>query len=287
VAAPPLPEIKEEDAADRIAALYDDLRAVIGVPIVNLIFRHMATVSGCLDWTWETLRPLYISGEIPKAADTLTADILPGHMADLTKPIALAQLNEEDIGAIDQVLNSYGRANPMNAVGLQVIHYVLEGTPRTAVKEHAPPLSDGVLLTPSGLKDLLPMVDPTSAAESVKSALNRLARQIHGGDTGVIPSLYRHFGAWPVFLEALEAALEPALSGGIEDAAQGMLAQSKAVAHELYLNLRLPKQPPNSQSIDALKKLIEQFPVNICRMTVLATLLKRGLPQERCDSTEA
>lgn len=278
MAANPLPEIKEEDASGRVAALYDDIRAVIGVPIVNLIFRHMATVPECLDWTWEALRPLYISGDIPKAADALTADILPGQLADLSKPIALAHLNENDINSIDQVLNSYGRANPMNAVGLQVIHYALEGAAQNAVKGHAPPLADYALISPSGLKPLLPMVDPASAPESVKSALNRLAHQIHGSDTGVIPSLYRHFGAWPVFLDALEAALEPALSGGIEDAAQGMLAQSKSIAREFYLDLPLPEKPPSAQSIGSLQKLIKQFPINICRMTVLATLLKRGLP---------
>nr|NKB46120.1 hypothetical protein [Alphaproteobacteria bacterium] len=58
----PLPEIKEGDAVGETAALYDDIRAVIGVPMVNLIFRHMATVPGCLLWAWGTVRPPYISG---------------------------------------------------------------------------------------------------------------------------------------------------------------------------------------------------------------------------------
>jgi len=38
---------------------------------------------------------------------------------------------------------------------------------------------------------------------------------------------------------------------------------------------------PDSSTATALKRLIGQFPPNICRMTVLATLLRRGLPDVR------
>lgn len=274
----PLPEIKEDKADGHIAALYNDIRAVIGVPIVNLIFRYMATVPGCLEWTWETLRPLYISGYIPDAADVLTADVLPGQSADLSGPISKAALTPDDIIAIDRVLNSYGRANPMNAVGLQVINLALDHEPQSESVGYALSLTDDDLLSPSGLADLLPMIDPSTAPERVHNALQRLARQVHGGDTDVIPSLFRHFGAWPVFLEQLESALAPVLSDGIESAAMRMLEESKDHAHTLYMNLTLPETQPDGSTVAALKKLIGQFPANICRMTVLATLLKRGLP---------
>ena len=276
--ADPLPEIKEDKADGHIAALYNDIRAVIGVPIVNLIFRYMATVPGCLEWTWGTLRPLYISGDIPDAADVLTADVLPGQSADLSGPISKAALTPNDIIAIDRVLNSYGRANPMNAVGLQVINLALDHEPQSESVGYALSLTDDDFLSPSGLADLLPMIDPSTAPERVHNALQRLARQFHGGDTGVIPSLYRHFGAWPVFLEHLESALAPVLSDGIESAAMRMLEESKGHAHTLYMNLTLPETQPDGSTVAALRQLIGQFPANICRMTVLATLLKRSLP---------
>lgn len=277
MAASPLPEIKEGDATGRIARLYDDIRAVIGIPIVNLIFRHMATVDGCLDWTWSLLRPLYVSGKIPTAADALTDGVLPDHVTDLSGPIRQAGLTGADVDAIACVLESYGRANPMNAVGLQVVDLVLAGQQQDT-DDRLGLLADGDLLRPKGLAGLLPMTDPASAPERVQIALNKLAFQIHGADTGVIPSLYRHFGQWPDFLEALEPALAPALSGGIEDAAQTMLEDSKVHARTLYNELRLPDSDPNTQMKEALNQLIAQFPLNICRMTVLATLLRRGLP---------
>lgn len=275
-----LPEIKEGDAVGETAALYDDIRAVIGVPIVNLIFRNMATVPGCLLWAWGTIRPLYVNGEIPKVAEALTAKVMPGHRADLSQPIADAGLSQSDVSDIDRVLDTYGRANPMNLVGLKIIELALKGTPQEQGVTRVPALNESALLKPKGLRDLLPMTDPLTAPATTQDALNRLARQIHGGDTGVIPSLYRHFGGWPVFLERLEPALDPVLSGdAFEAAAQQMLTASEAYAQSLYKTLLLQDlDTPDSSTATALKGLINQFPPNICRMTVLATLLRRGLP---------
>ena len=272
-----LAEITEGSATGQVAELYDDIRAVIGVPMVNLIFRHMAIIPGCLNWSWQTLRPLYLSGKIADAADALTVGILPGQVVDLTESIAEADLTDDDTCAIDQVLYFYGRANPMNAIGLQVISFALDGSPQENVVGHSQVLTNDILVKPKGLSDLLPMVDPATASHEVRIALHRLALQIHGEDIGVIPSLYRHFGRWPKFLRALEGALEPTLSIGIEDTAKAMLEESKSAARILYLDLPLPAKPPNDQSDNALRKLIEKFPRNICRMTALATLLRRGL----------
>lgn len=277
---PALPEIKESDAVGEIASLYDDIRAVIGAPIVNLIFRNMATVPGCLLWAWGTIRPLYISGEIPKAADALTAKVMPGHRADLCQAIDSAGLSQSDVSNIDRVLDTYGRANPMNLIGLKIIDLALDNTPQEQGLTRVPPLSESALLKPTGLRDLLPMTDPLTAPAITQDVLNRLARQIHGGDTGVIPSLYRHFGGWPAFLEHLEPALEPVLSGSaFETEAQRMLSAGEAYAQSFYNTLQLQAlDTPDSSTAKTLKSLIHQFPPNICRMTVLATLLRRGLP---------
>ncbi len=278
----PLPEIKEGDAVGETAALYDDIRAVIGVPMVNLIFRHMATVPGCLLWAWGTVRPLYISGEIPSAASALTASVLPGHTTELSTPIAKTGLSPSDVEAIDRVLDAYARANPMNLIGLKIIDLALDGVPQNPSIGKAPPLTAPDLKTPNSLAGLLPMADPATVPTRTQNALNSLARQIHGGDTGVIPSLYRHFGEWPVFLETLEGALASLfVDDSFENSARAMQDTGEAVAFSLYESLPLPDlAQPDSSTAAALKGLIGQFPPNICRMTVLATLLRRGLPNQ-------
>lgn len=277
----PLTEIKESDATGETAALYDDIRAIIGVPMVNLIFRHMATVPGCLMWAWGITRPLYINGDIPRAAAALTAEVLPDHAADLRAPIAAAGLSSSSVEAIDRVLDAYGRANPMNLIGLKVIDLALDSAPQSPSTGPAPALTVSDLRAPDGLAELLPMADPAASPTRTREALNNLARQIHGGDTGVIPSLYRHFGEWPVFLENLEDTLSPTFADdSFEIAAQTMQRTGEAVALKLYETLPLPDMArPDASTTATLKGLISQFPPNICRMTVLATLLRRGLPE--------
>lgn len=278
-----LPEVKESAAVGETAALYDDIRAVIGVPIVNLLFRNMATVDGCLLWAWSTIRPLYVNGQIPAAAQALTANVMPGRVADLNNPIETAGLSVSDAREIDRVLDTYGRANPMNLIGLKIIDLALDNAPQASGVPSSAALSPNQLLVPEGLQDLLPMADPLTAPAETRDALHRLARQIHGGDTGVIPSLYRHFGGWPKFLEALEPALETVLAGdNFEASAQSMLIAGETDAASLYKNLPRPDMAaPDASTAAALKGLINQFPPNICRMTVLATLLQRGLPISR------
>lgn len=279
MAAPPLPEIKESDATGRIAALYDDIRAVIGVPMVNLIFRHMATIPGCLDWAWLTVRPLYLDGRIPAAANALTGEVLPGVTVDMRAAVDAEPLTQDDLQAVGRVLDAYGRANPMNLIGLSVIDLALDGAPQDAGLEPAVLPDETGLLQPNALPTLPPMIDPATAPERVRTALQALAVQIHRGDTGVIPSLYRHFGTWPAFLEGLKPALAEVFEGeGFEDAARAMQARGEQQAAAFYRGLPLPDMaPPDDATVKTLKGLIGQFPPNICRMTVLATVLRRGL----------
>src|SRR5207249_2369114 len=73
VSAQPLAEISERAATGEIAAIYAELRATLGVPLVNLVFRHMATVPGCLEWAWRCLAPLYRGEAIHRAGANMAA----------------------------------------------------------------------------------------------------------------------------------------------------------------------------------------------------------------------
>ena len=60
----PVPAIPEADATCEIAAIYGDIRETLGVPVVNLIWRHLATMPDALPWTWSVVRPIYASGAV-------------------------------------------------------------------------------------------------------------------------------------------------------------------------------------------------------------------------------
>src|SRR6185436_2132253 len=57
-----LAELAERDATGGKAAIYAELKRLGGVPMVALIFRHLATRSGVLEWAWEAIGPAWRTG---------------------------------------------------------------------------------------------------------------------------------------------------------------------------------------------------------------------------------
>ena len=48
----PVPAVTEAAATGETAAIFADIRQVLGVDVVNLIWRHLATIEGALPWAW-------------------------------------------------------------------------------------------------------------------------------------------------------------------------------------------------------------------------------------------
>ena len=54
-----LPELPESEATGDKARIYGEIRTLGGVPMVALIYRHLATLPGALEWMWEALSPAW------------------------------------------------------------------------------------------------------------------------------------------------------------------------------------------------------------------------------------
>jgi len=54
--ADPFPAIAEASATGETADLFADIRATVGVRVVNLVWRHLATIDGALPWAWAAWR---------------------------------------------------------------------------------------------------------------------------------------------------------------------------------------------------------------------------------------
>src|ERR1700722_1131171 len=67
----PVPAITEAAATGETGAIFADIRQVLGVDVVNLIWRHLATMEGALPWAWWALRPLYVDGSVIHEATAL------------------------------------------------------------------------------------------------------------------------------------------------------------------------------------------------------------------------
>ena len=55
----PVVAVTEQNAEGQVAEIYQDIRATLGVPVVNLIWRHLATFPGALEWSWTSVKSLY------------------------------------------------------------------------------------------------------------------------------------------------------------------------------------------------------------------------------------
>src|SRR5258707_15279284 len=83
-----VPSILESEARGEIADIYADIRKVLGTSVVNLIWRNLATMPGALEWTWSTVRPLYL-GDAPLHAEAVRQTIaLPDWPRLLHRPLA-------------------------------------------------------------------------------------------------------------------------------------------------------------------------------------------------------
>jgi hypothetical protein len=61
-------EVSEADASELVQAIYRDIRRLSGVPMVALIFRHIATYPELFEEVWKWIGPLLRGGRIQDAA---------------------------------------------------------------------------------------------------------------------------------------------------------------------------------------------------------------------------
>jgi len=272
---PAFAEIAEADATGRTREIYDDFKASIGLPMVNLVYRHMATTPGCLEWAWALLKPLFVGGLIARDADVLIADL------GLDKPPSLSQDDIRSAGVdaqaesvIIQTLDAYNRANPMNLIALGVLRRELEDpTPDNA--DAAPELN----ITPSrDVGALPPMAKVGSLPMEIQAVLGVLAAQAGVGGAAVIPTLYRHLTAWPGYLDLAAATAAPLIEdGSIGREVSALQIATRQVADDMpRYAISLPA--PSAHQQDNLLGLIDMFPTLIARMIVIGVHLRRSMP---------
>src|SRR6478672_10049762 len=110
-----LPELAERAATGEKAAIYAEIRRLGGVPMVALIFRHLATLPGALEWMWTAIGPAWRSGRLQETAWRIAR----GAPLEPLTPITRADLDSVGVdeagrAELDAVLEAYNRANPEN-----------------------------------------------------------------------------------------------------------------------------------------------------------------------------
>jgi hypothetical protein len=265
-----LTELSERDATGPTRAIYDELKRLGGVPMVALIFRHLATLPGALEWTWAAIGPAWKAGRLQEEAWRIAREAPMESIAPMPRE-ALTALGVDAPGLreIHVVLDAYNRANPENMLSVLCLLRLLEGSQAAkafGARPWMPPPAPG---------PLAPMTDVATMPRDVAALLDLVAAPGEANGPRVVQSLYRHFGHRPAFLAlAITLLLQRFDDGSIDRSVASIHASMSAGAGELARGLSAPPAPH-----PGIRTACERFGgAVIPQMIVVGALLKRSLP---------
>jgi len=237
--------------------------------MVALIFRHLATRDGVLEWAWEAIGPAWRTGSLQEAAwriarEERLAPIAPVPFA------ALAPLGVEggDLRAIHAVLEAYNRANPENMLTILCALRLLRGATASV------PTRPRAWVPPPAPGPLPPMAHPDTYSPEIASVLDLVAAPGESGSPRVVQSLYRHFVHRPAFLALAITLLRQRFDdGAIARSVSNTYARMAVAADDIVRTLSAPPAPH-----DTFRPTCERFSgAVIPEMIVVGRLLSESL----------
>jgi len=274
VAADPVPSIREADATGDIAVLYDDIRATLGVPVVNLIWRHLAVLPGGLSWAWATLKPIYANGAIAAEANALRDGLQVPTLPGLTAPaLSSVGLGKVDLKQINVILASYEQSNAMNIIALGALVARLEGI-QTVSKRFSTTRSVSQLVE-GRMPPLLTLDEMSSDVRALVNGLNAV-----GGRAEILASMYRHLANWPPYLGLISALITPMNADGRREAViLGVIAEGRRRAASLAGALATPEDRIDAGIQNDIGTALNRFidgPIG--KMIAVVPLIKKAMP---------
>ena len=284
-----LATITEAQADGTTAAIFADIRETMGVALVNLIWRHLAVSPAALNWSWQSLKPLYMSGAVPQAAWTLRQALaVPEFPAFGEQERLDAQCSVSDFVLVDAVLRTYERGNAQNLVALCALRLRLTGTAAGdtgATSEQDPPLAPRANDIQAERADrvteaLPPLPAMTDLSTAIRSDIESLAEVwVPAQHRGMIPSVFRHLAHWPALLAAFRSRVQTLPPDSTSMAALAVDAIGEATRHAAPLVAQLDTPAPLDAATrdwlsDALDLFIDGM---IGRGVVLVPAMRRML----------
>lgn len=244
-----LSEIRPADAPSEIAAIYDDICAASGVPVVNLIWRHFASLPGVLAWAWTAVRPLVGSMEMEVArARVARAVALPAMAQPAQAAWAKAGIDAGTLPELHRMIAAYVRGNLTNMVALTALRMRLDAPERRAILLAPAP-------APPADASLPPLPRIETLPTDLATAIRALAASHDGAGNGVIPSLYLALALWP----GVVMALADWLGSLYVPETMRMARESIVRAAEAEAAVMLPDVGPAPEALAVMRPTLDRF----------------------------
>lgn len=252
----PAAAVLEDNETPVIKRVYGDITSALRVPIVDLVFRVLATYPDYLQLAWRQIQPNVQTVYFERRADTIRAAAVEGVTAIAgSAPPALPD------PAIADVLRVFHYVNPKLLIALTAIR---AGTNGQYPKLEELPRDDKRQI-PTGMPEGMPaitLVDPAIAPDEVRAVFDDIRATL---GTDVLNSEYRALAQWPGYLVDSWQALKPVIA---TPEYRGLVRGLRLMAEEsiLVLPFRVELTPHtlrlcglSETDIDAVRATVDRF----------------------------
>lgn len=274
----PVSAVTEQEATGTIAEIFADIRRTLDVEVVNLIWRHLATMPGGLEWVWASLKPLYQGAAIVPAAIIRRHMSLPSVSIISHDTLRVAGIDGEAITGIGAILDSYQHTNALALVCFSAF------LTRFGNEASGPePTTSGYAKNMDSYKPpgrvQLPRLIPL---DEMPASLANLVHELNGfgedADPTLTASMYRHLAHWPIYLALVRTLLAP-LEGSGE--LGSLVAATRRLGCDAGKQLAggISTVPPQ-QPVEPILAAVRRFARHpIARMTGICSLIRLATPR--------
>ena len=276
------PEVHLADADPATLRVYRNLMTAAGSGSPALIFRHMATYPGLLDWIWAAVGDDVESGWPGTAVWQIVtgqgAVSLPAFSGD---ELADAGLDTAARTTVGHMLTSYNRMNPVNLIAVGAARALIAGE---ALRAPAVPFSEAPSTPPAPPPDLPRPLKLAGLDADLQAAIAGICRtipkaEIAGAPVDVTPTMYLHFAHWPRFMHLVAGRLDPALPE-IDRATHAFHAACRPLIGQLLAKAKARNLGPVPMADPTqLLQVMDTFAYVIPHMVVVGTGLEAALAE--------
>jgi len=270
----PVPAIAEHEATGETARIFEDMRETLGIPVVNLIWRHLATIPGGLEWAWASAKPIYASGAARGASKALQ-DRLAVPMPEPLIPgaLRLAGVGDANAQTARAVVAAYDKGNGLNLTALTALVVAPAGP--------APVLPTEPDRPGAPVPRVLSESDVDADTWRMVLALNELGAR---PEEPILATMYRHLAYWPGLLGLMQVGFAPLERSG---ALRRSIGQARDIARAeaaRLAQLRADAGPGPEPAVRAIETFADHV---ICRMVPICLATGRWIDAEQVARQEA
>jgi Halocarboxylic acid dehydrogenase DehI len=270
--------VPESQAQGRVFEIYQEIKASLGIPHVNLLFQAYGAYPTFLELHWQAMKPALRTAEFFQFADRLRAEAYTrAHnyfaVPDFCEEVKEMQLTQGARQELTEIVELFHYNNPLLLLIVAAQMQALDEAPVVQRQSSGPAVHPVFEQKPCSVPE-------EHATERVKRVYEDIKRTL---GLNFINSDYRAFGRFPDFLEAYWEAMKPALALPIYSEHKRKLKESAfSLATELPFAPQLSIQQMQEaglqeQEITDIVRITEQFLDLISGLILNVCFAKIGL----------